>query len=436
MSMLDTQAFFEALADPIRRRILAMLLEADERCVCDLHGALDAPQPKVSRHLAVLREAGLVLARRDGVWMRYRIHPQLPAWALRVLIHMQDGMGWEPATAPASACDPQGGLSEPPITSETGATHVVSPASLVRRTLVALVLLLGALTAHAFDLIPTPVADGVYALIGPTGPRTYDNDGLNANLGFVVTGEGVVLVDSGASRLGAERVAAAIRGVTDQPVRWVINTGSQDHRWLGNGWFADQGAQIIALQRTVDTQRAYGAQHLAALEPVLKERLAGTQPVTAPAPLPGDRERLTLGGVEFELIYPGDAHFPGDALLWLPGPRVLFTGDLVYVDRLLGVLPDSHVQSWRDAFRTMEALNPRVLVPGHGPVCDLAKARRDTGDYLDWLVQEVGSAQANWEPIEEVVARLADAPQFSHLENYAELHRPNINRAYLDFERR
>ncbi len=305
------------------------------------------------------------------------------------------------------------------------------------RPLVVLALwLLVPLIAHASDLIPTPVADGIYALIGPTGPRTYDNDGLNANLGFVVTGEGVVLVDSGASSLGAERVAAAIRGVTDQPVRWVINTGSQDHRWLGNGYFADQGAQIIALERTVDTQRVYGAQHLTTLAPVLKERLAGTAPVTAPAPLPGTHERMMLGGVAFELIYLADAHFPGDAVLWLPRQGVLFTGDLVYVDRLLGVLPDSHVVSWRAAFHAMEGLEPRVLVPGHGPVCDLAKARRDTGDYLDWLFKEVGGAQANWEPIEEVVVRLADAPQFSRLENYAELHRPNINRAYLDFERR
>lgn len=101
---MDPQAFFEALADPLRRRILALLLAVDEHCVCDLHVALDASQPKVSRHLAVLRETGLVLARRDGVWMRYRIHPQLPAWALRVLIHMRDGMGEGLALAAPSAC--------------------------------------------------------------------------------------------------------------------------------------------------------------------------------------------------------------------------------------------------------------------------------------------------------------------------------------------
>ena len=97
--MFDTQSFFDALADPIRRRILSLLLLHDERCVCDLNAVLDAPQPKVSRHLAVLREAGLVLTRREGVWMHYRLHPELPAWALRVLWHMNEGMPAEAAVA-------------------------------------------------------------------------------------------------------------------------------------------------------------------------------------------------------------------------------------------------------------------------------------------------------------------------------------------------
>lgn len=104
-AMIDPQAFFDALADPIRRRILAMLLDADEQCVCHLHSALDMPQPKVSRHLAVLRGASLVLARRDGAWIRYRLHPQLPAWALRILMHMRDEMGSEQLVPKSSVCE-------------------------------------------------------------------------------------------------------------------------------------------------------------------------------------------------------------------------------------------------------------------------------------------------------------------------------------------
>ncbi len=98
------EAFFEVLSDPIRRRILSLLLVHDERCVCDLNAALDASQPKVSRHLGVLREAGLVLARREGVWMHYRLHPEIPAWAMRVLWHMKEGMPAEIAVPECSAC--------------------------------------------------------------------------------------------------------------------------------------------------------------------------------------------------------------------------------------------------------------------------------------------------------------------------------------------
>ena len=105
---MNEQTFFDALADPVRRRILAMLLDADERCVCAMHAALNESQPKVSRHLAVLREGGLVLARRQGVWMHYRIHPELPAWAFRVLLHMRDGLPPSPAqpAAESTACAP------------------------------------------------------------------------------------------------------------------------------------------------------------------------------------------------------------------------------------------------------------------------------------------------------------------------------------------
>ena len=95
---MDEERFYDALADPVRRRLLAMLLDVDERCVCEMHAALSTSQPKVSRHLAVLREAGLVLARREGVWMHYRIHPELPTWAYRTLLHMKDGLASPPAS--------------------------------------------------------------------------------------------------------------------------------------------------------------------------------------------------------------------------------------------------------------------------------------------------------------------------------------------------
>lgn len=78
-------AFFAALADETRLRVLMLLATEGELCVCELTHALAQPQPKISRHLALLREHGIVMDRREGLWVHYRIHPDLPAWAADVL---------------------------------------------------------------------------------------------------------------------------------------------------------------------------------------------------------------------------------------------------------------------------------------------------------------------------------------------------------------
>ncbi|MBK1692814.1 MBL fold metallo-hydrolase [Ectothiorhodospira mobilis] len=288
--------------------------------------------------------------------------------------------------------------------------------------------------AQAHEPKATPVVDNVYAIVGPISGRTEDNDALNCNLGFVITEDGVVLIDSGASWLGAQRIDAAIDAVTDKPVTHVINTGSQDHRWLGNGYFADQGAQIVALQRTVETQKRFADQHIARLGKILGERLAGTEPVHAETPIETDRRTLEIGGTRFELIWFGDAHFPGDAVVWLPQTKTIFTGDLVYVDRMLGIHPWSDVLSWRKAFREMEALQPAHVVPGHGQVTDLAQARAETGEYLNFLVTEVSAAVDHFEDLQATVDRLSDAPRFRHLEHFDSWHRTNINRTYTRIE--
>lgn len=82
---LASHIFFHALSDPTRLRCLALLHARGELCVCELTRALGVSQPKISRHLALLRELGIVAARREGVWMHYHLHPALPAWMLEVL---------------------------------------------------------------------------------------------------------------------------------------------------------------------------------------------------------------------------------------------------------------------------------------------------------------------------------------------------------------
>jgi glyoxylase-like metal-dependent hydrolase (beta-lactamase superfamily II) len=289
--------------------------------------------------------------------------------------------------------------------------------------------------AQATEYVPKAeqVVDNVYAIVGPIGGRTAANDALNANMGFVVTPQGVILIDSGASQAGAQKLENAIAKVTDQPVRWVINTGAQDHRWLGNDHFATRGARIIALKRTAAAQSEFAAQHMQMLAGSLGARLDGTKPLPATTLHDGDETTIELGGETLTLRYT-DAHFAGDAWVWLPKHNVVFTGDLVFVDRILGVLPWSSVKNSQKAFHALEALNPKYIVPGHGGVCDLAKAKRDSGDYEDFLADVIGKAARDMESLPDTLAKYADLPQFRHLELYDTLHRANMIRAFTEFE--
>jgi ArsR family transcriptional regulator len=76
---------FKSLADPTRLRAVVLVAEAGELCVCELTHALAVSQPKISRHLAQLRETGILRDRRDGLWIYYSLHPALPSWAREIV---------------------------------------------------------------------------------------------------------------------------------------------------------------------------------------------------------------------------------------------------------------------------------------------------------------------------------------------------------------
>ena len=82
---LQPEDFFQALADSTRLRCLVLIAAHDELCVCELVHALDLSQPKISRHLKLLRDAGVVDDRRERIWVHYRIARNLPAWARQVI---------------------------------------------------------------------------------------------------------------------------------------------------------------------------------------------------------------------------------------------------------------------------------------------------------------------------------------------------------------
>ena len=88
----NADTFFKMLADSTRLRCLMLMQAEGELCVCELTHALNLSQPKISRHLAQLREAGVLVARRNGTWMHYRVNPELDAWMLHTLQTTLEGV--------------------------------------------------------------------------------------------------------------------------------------------------------------------------------------------------------------------------------------------------------------------------------------------------------------------------------------------------------
>ena len=86
------EMLFRALSDETRLRCVMLVLQHGELCVCNLTEALNLSQPKISRHLATLKAARVLQDRREGVWVHYRLHAQLPAWALDVLQQSLNGI--------------------------------------------------------------------------------------------------------------------------------------------------------------------------------------------------------------------------------------------------------------------------------------------------------------------------------------------------------
>lgn len=281
------------------------------------------------------------------------------------------------------------------------------------------------------ELRSLPVADGVWAMVGDKGQRSPENLGNNATFGLIETDAGAVLIDAGGSYRGAEQLHAAIRNLTDRPVTLVINTGGQDHRWIGNGYWTEQGARIVAAEAAVEDQKARASMQMTMLSQLIGEGLAGTEPVYASETF-ADRLQLMVGGRSIEIVQPAPAHTPGDAFVWLPEERVVFAGDIVFTERLLGVLDFSSSAGWLEAFDAMAARAPLHVVPGHGDPTTLERARADTYDYLVNLRDRM---RAHIDTGGDIIGSVeVDQAAFSHLEQFDTLAGRNAQAVFQQME--
>ena len=203
---------------------------------------------------------------------------------------------------------------------------------------------------------------------------------------------------------------------------------------MGNSYFANKGVPIKALKRTVANQRKQTDAHLTRLTAQVGDEAKTVVPTYATDIVETDRQTFEFGGVTFELLWPGDGYFVGDAVLWLPQTRTVFTGDFVFLERLLGIHPTTPVANWRQSFHEIENLAPAHVVPGHGHPADMAKAKAETGDYLDSLIIGVSKALEDWQDLGDTIEQMGDAPAFAHLQFFDGWHKRNVHQTYMQLE--
>ena len=289
--------------------------------------------------------------------------------------------------------------------------------------------LLSALPVNALDI--QQVTENIYAIVGPLDQRSTENLANNATFGVVVTNEGVVLIDTGGSWNGAAELHATIREITDQPVKVVINSGGQDHRWIGNDYWQKQGAEVIASAAAVADHQDRASVQMTGLSVLIGDQLKGTVPAYADTVFDTEHS-FELGGVTFEITFAGQAHTPGDSFVWVPSEGTVFTGDIVYIERILGIGEQSHSGTWIEVFEAVAALNPTHLIPGHGAATTLKHATADTYDYLVNLRAQMGTYIDDGGDIIDSVN--VDQAAFTYLENFDGLAKRNAQQVYSEME--
>jgi len=303
------------------------------------------------------------------------------------------------------------------------------------RMIAALGLLMLSQTAIGATLVVTParVADRVYAVYGDLGNGSYDNEGLNANLGFVVGDESVMVVNTGPSYRFAKALHDAIRKVTSKPVKYAVNLNGQRYYWHGNDYFRKQGVRIYAQSKAIQIMRQDGAGQLASSQALLKDKADGTH--LAPA----DQEivetgTIDLGNLKVELRYHGNAHTPGDMAVWMPSLRTVFAGDIAFNERMVAVLPIGNTGNWIKAFDAIAQHNATIMIPGHGHLTDPKRSRADTRDYIDFLRTEAKKIFDNGGSLQDAVEKV-DQSRFRRLANFDLLAGRNMNIVFQEIER-
>jgi rhodanese-related sulfurtransferase/glyoxylase-like metal-dependent hydrolase (beta-lactamase superfamily II) len=283
-----------------------------------------------------------------------------------------------------------------------------------------------------YDL-PLEIIPGVWSAIGATAPGTYENSGHNNNLSFVITDDGVLVVNAGDNYLLAQSLHEEIKKHTEQPVKYVVLENSQGHAMLGSKYWKEQGASIIAHRDTATEMEKNGYESLATMRARAHDKAFKTEFVM-PDKIYDDRLDLQMGSWKLQILHLGSSHSHGDTMVWIPEKKLVIAGDTAFHIRMLPIFEDTDTAKWIETWDKFEALGPETVIPGHGGPTDLATVRKWTRDYLVHLRKQVAEVIRNGGSLDD--AYQIDQSAYLHLHTADELARSNAGRVYraMEFE--
>jgi cyclase len=266
-----------------------------------------------------------------------------------------------------------------------------------------------ACVAHSQDLPPNlkKIKDGIYVYVG---------NNFNSNCGIVLTQEGVVLIDSGHNPTDSLRILDAVKKISPLPIRFLIDTEPHPDHTTGHFVFsppatviAHEGATESMINREKETPGRI--EKLAGVSPEMRKALDGYRFVP---PQIEYREKMTLnlGERTFELLYLKGVHSEADTAVWLPRERVLFSASGIVVDQFNILRPFVTIPDILAASKMMKALNPEIVVPGHG-IPGTVKIFDDTEKYYALLVERVGKMVGEGKSLDEIKKDLK-MPEYDH----------------------
>jgi len=283
--------------------------------------------------------------------------------------------------------------------------------------------------AMDYNLKATKIATNVFMFNGVNEVVTAQNGGNIANTFWVKTKNHFVVIDSGASYQYAKQAHDAMKKIANLPIKFVVNTHMHDDHWMGNNYYKELNIPIYATALQQKTFKIGGKTRI--MNKLKSNDLKGTKIVTIDK-LVNKNFSVTVDGDKFEFIlFPYPAHTKEDFIVNYNNGEVLFSGDLLFSQRITSIR-DGSIEGSLKTLKFMRELNPKVWANGHGKFTDKT-ALIHMENYLGDLKKAAMDAIEEDLGLDEFVKN-ADFSKYKDMKLFKQLNSANLDNAFREYE--